>query len=337
MVTRQRHSLYFEAPGRVVVRAEPAPAPGTGEVRVRSLCSAISAGTELLLYRGEAPAALSADETLPSLAGNLAYPLKYGYAAVGEVVELGPHVSADWLGARVFAFNPHETEFTCGVAALWSLADGVMTEDALFLANMETAVSLLHDGHAYAGERVVVLGAGVVGLLTTALLARMPLENLIAIDAIPLRRERARQLGATAALDPADAASMQQLEERADVVFELTGAPAALNTAIQLTGFAGRVVIGSWYGTKRAELDLGGRFHRSRIQLIASQVSTLAPALQARWTKARRFEYAQSLLGAIRPSQLITHRVPFADAPNAYAMLARHNPDILQMVLTYDA
>ena len=335
MVARQRRSLMFTAPGQVVLRSEASPAPGPGEVRVRSLCSAISAGTELLVYRGQAQPDLQADSTIGALSGSLAYPLKYGYATVGRIIESGPGTHG-WQDRRVFAFNPHETEFVAPVNSLLQLPDDLNDEDALFLPNMETAVSLAQDGHVYPGERVVVLGAGVVGLLTTTLLARTPLAQLTVIDGLPLRRRTAQTMGAKRVVDPADTSAITALEGLADVTFELTGSPAALDTAIGLTGYAGRVIIGSWYGTKPVTLDLGGTFHRSRIQLISSQVSTLAPALLARWTKERRLNFALTLLALFRPSLLITHRIPFESAPDAYAMLAAGNPDILQVVLTHD-
>ena len=164
---------------------------------------------------------------------------------------------------------------------------------------METAVNFLLDGAPLLGETAVVLGQGVVGLLTTALLRQYPLDRLIVLDRFELRREKARALGVSDAFDPAiDLDRVKALlgEGRADLTFELSGQPQTLDLAIELTGFAGRVIIGSWYGRKSAALDLGGRFHRSRIRLISSQVSTLTPDLFARWSKARRLDVAWSML-----------------------------------------
>ncbi len=335
MVTRLRRSIYFEAPGRVEVRTEGSPSPSIGEVRVQSICSAISAGTELLILRGEAPPALATDESLASLTGTLTFPLKYGYASVGIVTELGPQTDHAWLNRRVFAFNPHETEFVAPVASLIALPNGLSNDDALFLPNMETAVSLVQDGHPFVGERVAVLGAGVVGLLSTALLARTALAELTVVERLHTRRLMAASLGAMHLIDPDDAAAIVAAGEQADLVFELTGSPGALNMAITIAGFAGRVVIGSWYGIKSVPLDLGGRFHRSRIQLISSQVSTLAPQLLARWSKTRRLDFALSMLTVIRPSRLISHRIPFESAQEAYALVGSRDPQTLQVVLAH--
>jgi len=328
-----RDSVYFTAPRKVEVRRETLPTLKPGAVLVKTLCSAISSGTELLIYRGEAPAELASDETIAALAGTLAFPLKYGYSAVGEVVECGPEVEAGWLGKRVFAFNPHETYFVAEVEGLIALPDELSSEDAVFLPNMETAVNFLQDGAPLVGERVAVMGQGIVGLLTTELLARVPLGGLITFDKYALRREFSVKAGAHESLDPAMAEAALDF----DLTYELSGSPEALNQAIGLTAFEGRVVIGSWYGSKRANLDLGGRFHRSRIRLNGSQVSSLSPNLGARWTKGRRLDTAIELLKVIKPAGYITHKFPLAEAAQAYALLDEHPEEAVQVVLVYEA
>lgn len=329
-----RRSLYFTAPKKVEIREEALPSPQKGHARVRAILSAISPGTEMLIYRGDAPQDLSADESLSSLGGSLAFPLKYGYACVGVVEAIGAEVESSWLGRRVFAFNPHETHFVASVGDLQVLSDDLENEDAVFLPNMETAVNFMLDGQPLVGEEVVVVGQGVVGLLTTALLSRFPLSRLTTVDGIASRRKRSEEFGASESLD-ADQA-LQLLGGQADLTFELSGSPAALDSAIALTRFAGRVVIGSWYGIKRASLDLGGRFHRSRVKLISSQVSTLTPELMARWTKSRRLDVAWHWLKSIRPSRLISHCIPFQHSAEAYALLDRAPSEALQIVIDYD-
>ncbi|MEK7786036.1 MAG: zinc-binding alcohol dehydrogenase, partial [Chloroflexota bacterium] len=285
---------------------------------------------ELLVYRGQAPTELAVDETISALPGLFSFPLKYGYAAVGRVAALGPDVDESWLNRLVFAFNPHESHFTAAAANLLPLPADVDVDTALFLPNMETAVNFLHDGAPLVGERVAVFGQGIVGLLTTSLLAQMPLANLTTFDRYPLRREASRSLGAHASLDPSEPTDLQ-----ADLTYELSGSPATLDQAIAATGCAGRVIIGSWYGQKRADLNLGGRFHRSRIRLISSQVSTLAPELSGRWTKARRMEVAWQLLREVKPARLITHRFPLAEAAKAYELIDQRPETCIQVVLTY--
>ncbi len=332
-------ALYMTGPRTVAWRPEPLPTLQPGQVLVQTLLSAISAGTELLIYRGEAPTELAADATLPALQGNLSFPLRYGYACVGRVVA----TASDLLtpGALVFAFHPHQTHFVAAPAELIPIPTTLDPADAVFLPNLETAVNFLHDGAPLLGEKVVVLGQGIVGLLTTALLARTAPAALLVLDRYPLRRQTALRLGATAAFDPAapdlDAQMAPWLgAEGADLVYELSGRPEALNLALSLAGFGARVIIGSWYGRKTAPLDLGGRFHRSRIHLLASQVSTIAPGLAARWNKARRLGLALELAARLRPSQLISHRFPYAEAADAFALLDRRPETALQVVLTYE-
>lgn len=306
---------------------------------MQTLYSAISPGSEMLIYAGLFPEALAVDETISALSGEFGYPLKYGYAAVGRVAQIGSGVDPRWLGRLVFAFNPHESHFNARVDELQPLPQGVEPEQAVFLPNMETAVNFLMDGRPLIGERVVVLGQGIVGLLTTALLTRFPLSTLVTLDRFEMRRRAALQLGAHASLDPEDESTASRLAELlpqgADLCYELSGSPAALDQAIALTGFAGRIVVGSWYGNKRASLDLGGRFHRSRIRLVSSQVSTLAPEFTARWSKARRFHVAWKMLREIAPERLITHRFALADAAQAYQLLDRQPETAIQILFTY--
>jgi 2-desacetyl-2-hydroxyethyl bacteriochlorophyllide A dehydrogenase len=342
----QRLALYFTAPYEVSVREEPLSPPAAGQVLVQTLVSAISSGTELLVYRGQAPTDIPVDETITALSGEFSFPLKYGYATVGRIIAVGPDVAPAWLEQLVFAFHPHESHFLASPEALMPLPANVSPEAAAFLPNMETAVNFLMDGQPMIGERVAVFGQGVVGLLTTALLAQFPLNSLLTLDRYPLRREKSLALGALASLDPArsDASARTRAVLKADtpsagadLTYELSGNPTALNQALAVTGFAGRVVIGSWYGQKRAELNLGGRFHRSRIRLISSQVSIIAAEWRGRWTKARRLNVAWRMLRQVKPTQLITHRFPLAQAEQAYALLDQHPEQTIQVMLTYEA
>ncbi|MCL5429200.1 MAG: zinc-binding dehydrogenase [Chloroflexi bacterium] len=334
----KRASLYFIGPQKMEFREEEIPDPGKGEIQLRSLCSAISAGTEMLIYSGKIPIELEADSALPALLGRLAFPLKYGYSMVGEVTRLGEAVEPDWKGRRVFAFNPHETVFNAEVKDVQILPYDCSDEDAAFLANMETAVNLVLDGRPLLGEKVVVLGQGVVGLLTTALLARHPLDQLFAADGIELRRDFSRRFGAQDSFAPEDSDHVKNLlgPRGADLVYELTGNPEALNLALALVGEHGRIVVGSWYGTRQAPIYLGGHFHRGRVKIISSQVSQIEPALRGRWDKARRFEAAWNVLRGIKPSQLITHRFSFDKAVDAYKLLAANPEKALGVLLHYE-
>lgn len=329
-----RQALYFTAPRQVELRPEPLAPPGPGEVLVETKLSAISPGTESLVYRGQVPRHLPLDESLADFGGRFEFPFKYGYALVGQVRELGAGVAATWRERWVFAFHPHESHFVTRPAQLIPLPAGLAPEEALFLPNVETAVNLVLDGAPLLGETVLVFGQGIVGLLTTALLAQFPLGQLITVDPIPQRRERSLALGADRSLTPA-ALTADLFPAGVDLSYELSGNPAALDQAIAQAGFAGRIIVGAWYGSKTVSLDLGSRFHRQRLQLISSQVSTLAPALQGRWDKARRLELAWQKLAACRPAHFITHRLPFAQAGQAYALLDQTPEQAIQVVLTY--
>jgi 2-desacetyl-2-hydroxyethyl bacteriochlorophyllide A dehydrogenase len=330
--------VYFTAPGQVEVRRSSLPPLTQGQVLVETICSAISSGTEMLLYRGQFPKDLS--DTHDTLSSSLGYPMPYGYACVGRVTKISKDMRHRWLGRLVFAFHPHASRFITSIDELLPLPEGMTPETACFLPNMETAVNLVQDAAPLLGERALVFGQGIVGLLTTALLAEFPLASLVTCDCYPLRREASLSLGVTAALDP-NASDFREharklLGSGADLSLELSGAPAALDEAIVLIGFGGRVVIGSWYGEKRASLDLGGAFHRSRIKLIASQVSTIAPELRGRWEKARRFEIAWEALERIQPRKWITHRFPLEQAREAYRLLDENPQETIQVILQHN-
>ena len=334
-----RRSLYFVAPKQLEVREEPCPSPNADQVLVETRLSAISPGTERLVYRGQFPEGMAVDTTIGSLSGSFSYPLKYGYAAVGQVLAAGRSVDTAWEGQWVFAFHPHESHFVAEPEDLIPLPSEITPEQAVFAPNMETAVNFVLDGAPLIGEQVVVFGQGVVGLLTTAILARFPLGNLLTIDRLANRRQTSLELGAFACLAPDELAERDQIDVQlsggADLTYELSGAPSALDQAISVTGFAGRVVVGSWYGNKPVELNLGGAFHRSRIRLISSQVSSLDPAISGRWTKVRRFGLAWEMIRQVQPQRLITHRFPLESAGQAYELLDQSPESAIQIIFTY--
>lgn len=340
-----RDFLEFVRPGRVRIRREPLPVPlPPGHALVRTLASAVSAGTELLVYRGELPPALALDEMLPALAARtFAYPIRYGYAAVGVVERLTPagHSGGSRAaqeprpipgrlddeaptlreGTRVFAFVPHASAFTAPAIDLLPVPAALEPTRAAFFPHAETAVNLVLDGAPLLGERVAVIGQGLVGLLTTAALARFPLAALVCVEPDARRRRVAARLGITACAT-AEQARARMGPRGADLVLELSGDPQALDAAIALAGPEGRVVVGSWYGQRRAPIDLGGHFHRGRLQIVSSQVSHLAPRLRGRWDRARRADEAWRLLVALPPGLLVPRRFRLAHAPRVYAALA---------------
>jgi len=335
----KRKTLYFTAPRQVDLREETLPALGAEDILVETTCSAISAGTEMLIYQARFPRDLETDSVISTLRCDFKYPLAYGYACVGKVVGVGKQVNREWIGRLVFAFQPHTSYFVSKRESLFAIPDSLHPENACFLPNMETAVNLVQDGALIFGERVLVFCQGVIGLLTASLLNEFPLEVLVTADYYELRRRASLNLKVSDALDPNSESfqndSSAYRQRKFDLTFELSGNPAALNDALALTAFSGRIVIGSWYGEKRAEIDLGSAFHRSRIRLISSQVSTIAPELTGRWDKARRFEVAWQALEKIEPEKWITHRFSIDQAQEAYRLLDENPQETIQILVTY--
>jgi len=324
-----RRSLYFTAGGKVEIREEALGDRGPGEVLVQSEMSAISPGTENLIYRGEAPQGMALDGTLSALQGSFAYPFKYGYACAGKVLE-APDDLRHWKGLAVVGMNPHESHFYARPEELVIIPRGIPLEKACLLPLMETAVNLALDGGPLIGEEVVIFGQGVLGLLLTAVLSRFPLSRLVTIEPSPRRRAESLRMGAHLSSHPAE-----YVRNGADLVYELSGRPETLKQAVSICGFGARVVIGSWYGTRGGDPGLGGDFHRKRINLISSQVSTIAPALTGRWSKQRRIKEAWKMLKITNTDKLITHRVPFPRAAAAYEDLDKTESTI-GVILTYN-
>lgn len=330
-------ALWFSGPRRAELRDELVSAPAAGEVRIRALASAISQGTELLVYRGLVSPDLPLD--LPTLAGSFAFPIKYGYASVGRVLDVGPGVTALEPGDLVFTLHPHQSAYVVPETLPARLPPTLDRDPALgvFLANVETALNVLLDTPLRLGESAVVFGAGTVGLLIAQLLRRAGAGYVAVVDPLAARRERALTIGADAALAPGDVASRSSREpggEDPDVVIEASGAPRALQAAIDVVADEGTVVAVSWYGTKPVTLALGGHFHRGRVRLRSSQVGRIDPALAPRWDHARRTAVAVGLLPQLRLEPLISHRIPLARAAEAYELLDRHPEEAGQIVLT---
>ena len=328
-------TLFFTSPGQVEIRQTPLPPLAQGQMLVETICSAISPGTEMLLYRGQFPKGLA--DAHDSLSSELKYPIAYGYACVGRVVKISKEMRRRWLDRLVFAFKPHTSHFVATPDELLPLPDRMSPETACLLPNMETAVNLVQDGVPMLGERVLVLGQGIVGLLTASLLGEFPLDKLVTVDRYELRRNALNVQHVTFNPETHDFLRQAKIPGGYDLTFELSGSPSALDDAIALTGFGGRVVIGSWYGEKKVTLDLGGEFHRSRIRLIASQVSTIAPGLSARWDKARRFQVVWDALERIRPEKWVKHRFPLNEAAQAYQLLDKNPQDTIQVIFDYQS
>jgi threonine dehydrogenase-like Zn-dependent dehydrogenase len=277
---------------------------------------------------------MAVDASIKGMDQSLQYPLAYGYCSAGKVIAIGSDVDSAWLSRRVFAFHPHTTAFVTEPAALLPIPDALSYEQAVFLPNMETDINFVMDARPLFGERVLIFGLGVVGLLTLHLLRQFPLAQIAVTDSYAKRRAIANTWGVDTLFAPDELDAHQEYDP--DLILELSSNPAALSSAVQLAGYGTRILVGSWYGDKTASLPLGGKFHRNRVQIVSSQVSTLDGQFSNRWTKARRLQSAWSHLHALPISDLITHRIPIAAASDAYHLLDTQPDQALQILLTYE-
>ena len=299
----QAQALWYAGPGRAELRAETVPAPGPNEVRVRALFSALSRGTERLVFSGGVPESEYERMRAPFMGGAFPFPVKYGYAMVGHV-EAGP---AELQGRTVFALYPHQSLFNLPAGAVAPVPDGVPAERAALAANMETALNATWDGAADKARRVAVVGAGVLGLLVARLCAKLGAEVTV-VDIEPSRATVAKAFGAAfAAPDVAP--------EGCDLVVHTSASEAGLATALRLAAFEATVLELSWYGAKEVRVPLGGAFHSQRLKLISSQVGHVAPSHRAGWTHRRRLEAALKLLDDPALDALLAPAIPFAELP----------------------
>ena len=334
----EARALWFTAPRTAELRPEMVPPPGPGEARIKTTATAISHGTEMLVYRGEVPPDLPLD--LPTLAGSFAFPIKYGYASVGRVLDAGAGVEHLSPGDPVFVHHPHQDAFVVPSALPLHLPDGLDPTLGLFLANLETALNVVHDAAPRLGETALVFGQGVVGLLVTQLLGLAGVNRVLAVDPLEKRRTLALEVGADEAFEPTEDLRERILERTAgrgaDLAVEVSSSGVALQGAIDAVAAEGTVVVASWYGTKPVTLSLGGHFHRGRVRLRSSQVGRVNPELGHRWDPARRTQAALDLLPRLRLKELVSHRLPFEKAPGAYRLLDERPEEVVQVVLVHE-
>lgn len=297
--------------GQAELRPGHLPPCAEGQVRVRTLHSAISRGTEGLVVRGEVPAREAVRMRAPFQAGDFPWPVQYGYVNVG-VVEAGP---AELLGRSVFCLHPHQTRYQVPAEAVLPLPPGIPPGRAVLAALMETAINALWDAPPRVGDRVAIVGGGTLGLLVAWLAARVPGTVVELVDTRPTRAPVAEALGARFALPTAATPG-------ADRVVHASGHPAGLATALELAGLEATVLELSWYGSRTVEAPLGQAFHSQRLRLQSSQVGQVAPAQRARWTHRRRLALALSMLNDPVLDRLITQTSAYADLPQVMAGLA---------------
>ena len=268
---QRAEALWYVAPGKAEIRPEPVAAPGNGAVRVRAVTSALSRGTERLVFSGKVPESEYERMRAPFMSGAFPFPVKYGYAMVGRV-EAGP---ADLKDRFVFALYPHQTVFNLPAENIVALPEGLPPERAVLAANMETALNATWDAAPGPAGRIAVVGAGVLGLLVARLCARMPGTSVTVVDIEPSRAGIAAKLNlAFAAPDAAP--------RDCSLVVHTSASEAGLRTSLDLAGNEATVLELSWYGATEVRLPLGGAFHSRRLKLVSSQVGQVAPSRRAR-------------------------------------------------------
>jgi threonine dehydrogenase-like Zn-dependent dehydrogenase len=342
-------ALWYAAPGKAEIRAEQLPAPKPDEARVRTAFTAISRGTERLVFSGAVAASEWQRMKAPLQAGAFPFPVKYGYCAVGTV-EIGPSALQ---GRTVFCLHPHQTSFNAPVSMLVPVPDGIPAKRATLAANAETALNALWDAGAGPGDRIVIVGAGIVGLMVTAIAARLPAADVTVVDVDAGRRTIVEALGArfSAASSlfpslrgegqgegqrqaPAPAVAPSAIPE-ADIVVHTSVTSAGLDTAIACAGFEATIVELSWYGDKPVTIGLGGAFHSKRLKLISSQVGQVSPPRRPRWDYRRRMEAALRLLDTPALDALVADEIAFDDAAKVMPKLLAPGATGLAPVIRY--
>jgi 2-desacetyl-2-hydroxyethyl bacteriochlorophyllide A dehydrogenase len=297
-------SFWTVAPGAAEIREAALPPPGPDQALVVTRASGISRGTERLVFHGRVPESQWGAMAAPLMAGAFPFPVSYGYAAVG-MVQAGPDALR---GKRVFCLHPHHDAFLAPASMCVPVPDAVPDRRAVLAANMETAVNVLWDARPLVGERALVVGAGVVGLLVAFLLSRVPGVDLAVCDLDPARRGLVDSLGARFCAP--DAAPADR-----DLVVHASASPAGLRLALSRCGFEGRVIEASWFGDRGCELPLGEAFHAKRLSLISTQVGAVSPAMRGRRTHGERLALALRLLEDPRLDALVGPEIPFAELP----------------------
>ena len=317
-------AFWLRAPGEGEIRTVDLPAPGPGDVVVRTRFSAVSRGTETLVFRGGVPVSQHARMRAPFQVGDFPAPVEYGYLNVGEV-ERGP---ADLVGRTVFCLAPHRTRYVVPATAVTPVPDDVPAARAVLAGTVETAVNALWDAAPLVGDRIAVVGGGMVGCCVAAVAARVPGARVELVDVDPARAAVAAALGVGFAL-PAAAA------DDCDLVLHASATEAGLARSLELLADEGEVVELSWYGDRPVTVALGEAFHSRRLAIRASQVGTVSPARRGRRGYADRMALALRLLADPVFDALVTREIVFADLPAEMSRLSGE-PSALCVRVTYD-
>jgi 2-desacetyl-2-hydroxyethyl bacteriochlorophyllide A dehydrogenase len=325
-------SVWFAAPRSVEVRSIDLPDLREGQVLVRTSYSGISAGTELLAYRGELDPDMAVDETIGALGGTFRYPFQYGYSCAGVVEESRAALA---IGQTVFAFHPHQSHFVADASGLVVL-DGIEARVATLFPLVETALQITLDAGPVYGDRVVVFGLGAVGALTALLLSRTG-ARVLGVDPCAWRAGIVQDLG-LATVAPGDlsaALTVHGRREAVPLIIEASGNPDALRAGLGVLAHEGTAIVASWYGSKEASLPLGQHFHRRRLTIRSSQVSTIPARLGDRWDADRRRRVVAGLLTDLPLAAFATHVFPVTDVAAAFAAIDEAQEGVVHAALWY--
>ena len=315
-------AFWVQEPGVGRLRELDLEHPAPGQVRIRTLYSGISRGTEALVFRGEVPASQFRVMRCPFQEGEFPGPVKYGYMSVGVVEEPGSSSEEPLVGQTVFCLYPHQDRYVVSAQAVAPLPVGLPPERAVLAANMETALNGVWDARPGPGDRILVVGGGVVGLLAAHLCAGIPGVELLVVDPNPARAVPGAALGlAVASEAPSDFG--------ADRVIHASGTPEGAAAALEAAGPEATVVELSWFGDRPVPLPLGEAFHSRRLTIRSSQVGRIPPDRAPRWDHRRRMALALRLLREPSLDALVTGESPFRELPTVMERLARDGGDTL--------
>lgn len=317
-------ALWYVAPEQAECRQEVLPPLAEGALQIRTLFGALSRGTESLVYRGKVPETEFERMRAPFMDGSFPFPVKYGYSNVGRV-EAGPE---GLLGKLVFSLMPHQTVFQAQPNSVMAVPDGVAAPRAVLAANMETALNAVWDAAPGPGDRIAVVGAGVVGCLVAYLCGHLPGAEVTLVDINPERATIARALGV-------EFAAPQAAPLECDVVIHCSANPAGLATALACAGEEATVLELSWYGSGVINAPLGGAFHSRQLRLQSSQVGHISASRRPRWTYRRRLGAALNMLQDSRLDLLLAPAVDFASLPARLPEILGRESTVLCQLIRY--
>lgn len=318
-------ALWITRPGVCEVRSEKIPAVGEEDCLLEALASAISPGTERLVFSGRVPPSLHESMKCPYMGGDFSFPVKYGYSLVGRVAK-GP---APLVGKIGHVLHPHQERCVVRAGDVFVVPKNIPPQRAALASNLETAVNALWDSGMSLGDRALVIGFGVIGALVARLACQIPGSELWVVDSNPDKIELARKMGYTAC-------APEKLSGRFDVVFHASASAAGLQLALASSAFEGQVIELSWYGTEIVSLPLGLEFHPLRLKIMSSQVSSLSPKQRARWDLSRRKRLVFRLLQDPGFDCHCGEIIPFAELPVAYSRVLRSPTPGLGAIISYD-